>query len=96
VSKIIWIFWGMIIETKEFPSAELIEFGPQRLLRAREKDGLLVPLVGYKVSIYGASSSGLTPKVLNTVKDFWTRYFSTAGAQLISYSSECDADRQAR
>jgi hypothetical protein len=91
--KTIWIFSDMMNETKGFRMPELIELGPQGMLDRAKVNGLVVPLNGYIVYIYGASMHGLTPHAWMNVRDFWTRYFSAAGAELISYSGECDLGR---
>jgi hypothetical protein len=39
------------------------------------------------------SPSGLRPQAWVTVKKFWTLYFSAAGAELVSYSAECEVQR---
>jgi hypothetical protein len=56
VSKTIWIFSDMMNETKEFPMPELIEFGPQKVLERARTNGLLVPMNGYRVYVYGPQS----------------------------------------
>ena len=56
-------------------------------------NGLLVPLKGYKIYVYGASPNGLTPQGWLIVKNFWTMYFAAAGAELVTYSAECDVER---
>lgn len=93
VSKEIWIFSDMMNETKEFPMPELIELGPKQMLERTRQNGLVVSLKGYEVHVYGASIRGLTPKAWTTVKEFWIEYFSAAGAELASYSGECDVRR---
>jgi hypothetical protein len=93
VSKTIWIFSDMMNETNNFSMPELIELGSQRMLEHAKANGLIVPLNGYRVSIYGASTSDLTPQAWMTVKDFWTRYFAAAGADLVTYSWACEVER---
>jgi hypothetical protein len=93
VSKTIWIFSDMMNETKNFPMPALIEMGPERMLDRAKVNGLIVPLNGYKIYVHGASPSGLTPQAWFRVKDFWTRYFLAAGAELVSYSAECAMQR---
>ena len=93
VTKTIWIFSDMMNETKEFPMPELLEMGPDRMLEQAKANGLLVPLNGYKIYIYGASTSGLTPQAWSALKTFWVKYFSGTGAELVSYSAECDVQR---
>jgi len=91
--KTIWIFSDMMNETPNFPMPELIVIGPERMLERAKANGLLIPLRGYKVYVLGASPSGLTPQVWLAVKTFWTAYFRAAGAELASYSAECDVER---
>ncbi len=91
--KTIWIFSDMINETKEFPMPTLIEIGPARMLERAKTNGLLVPLNGYKIYVFGASPSGLTPEAWTTIKNFWIIYVSAAGAELVSYSAESDPQR---
>jgi len=88
-SKAIWIFSDMMNETKEFPMPTLVAMGPQRMLERAQGHGLLVPLRGYRIYIYGASPKGLTAEVWKALRDFWTIYFSASGAELVSYSAEC-------
>jgi hypothetical protein len=88
-SKTIWIFSDMMNETKEFPMPTLVAMGPQRMLERAQGHGLLVPLRGYRIYIYGASPRGLTAEVWKALRDFWTIYFSASGAELVSYSAEC-------
>jgi hypothetical protein len=91
--KTIWIFSDMMNETKDFPMPTLIALGPEQMLERAKANGLVVPLNGYKIHIYGASPSGLTPQVWITIKKFWTMYFAAAGAELVSYSAECALQR---
>jgi len=91
--KTIWIFSDMVNEAQNFPMPALIANGPERMLERVKANGLLVPLNGYKIYIDGASPSGLTPQVWLAVKKFWTLYFSAAGAELVSYSVECEIER---
>jgi hypothetical protein len=89
----IWILSDMMNETKELPMPELINKGPHEMLARAKSGGLIVPLDGYVIHIYGASTRGLTPQAWTTVKDFWVKYFSVAGADLVVYSAECDVRR---
>jgi hypothetical protein len=91
--KVTWIFSDMMNETKEFPMPELINLGPQEMLNRAKSGGLMVPLDGYVIYVYGASTSGLTPQAWTTVKEFWVKYFTAAGADLVVYSAECDVRR---
>ena len=91
--KTIWIFSDMMNETQEFPMPTLLTLGPERMLARAKENGLVVPLKGYRIYIYGASPSGLTPQEWTTLKKFWHLYFSTAGAELSGYSAESDIHR---
>jgi hypothetical protein len=91
--KTIWVFSDMVNETREFPMPALIETGPEKMLERVKANGLLIPLNGYKVYVYGASPSGLTPQAWATIKSFWVLYFQAAGAELITYAAECDVQR---
>jgi hypothetical protein len=91
--KTIWIFSDMMNETQDFPMPTLIAIGPGQMLERAKANGLLVPLNGYKIYISGASPSGLTPQAWIAIKRFWTMYFIAAGAELMSYSAECDLQR---
>lgn len=93
VSKTIWIFSDMMNETKDFPMPALIEMGPERMLDRAKANRLIVPLNGYKVYVLGASPGGLTPPQWFRVREFWTRYFLAAGAELVAYSTECNPQR---
>jgi YD repeat-containing protein len=92
-SKTIWIFSDMMNETREFPMPTLLTNGAEKMLEQVKSNGLLVPLKGYKVYVYGAAPSGLTPQAWLTIKDFWTLYFQAAGAELVTYSAECEVER---
>lgn len=80
-----WLFSDMMNETKELPMPALIALGPERLLERTKANGLVVPLEGYRIYVYGASPSGLTPQAWMTLQSFWTRYFSVAGAELMVF-----------
>jgi hypothetical protein len=92
-SKTIWIFSDMVQETGEFQMPALLAMGSEEMLDRAKKSGLLVPLNGYKIHVYGASPTGLTPQIWTAIKSFWTAYFAAAGAELVSYSAECDVQR---
>ena len=92
-AKAIWIFSDMRNETAQFAMPVLLDLGPEQLFKRVQANGLIVPLSGYKVYVYGASPSGLTPQEWETIKRFWTLYFSAAGAELVSYSAECNVER---
>ncbi len=91
--KTIWIFSDMMNETQDFPMPALIEMGADRMLEHARAKGLVVPLNGYRIYIQGASPNGLSPQAWVTVKTFWTKYFAAAGAEMVLYSTECDAHR---
>jgi hypothetical protein len=90
-SRDIWIFSDMMNETKEFALPQLVE--PERMLERAKGLNLVVPLTAYKIHIIGASPTGLTPQRWMQLRRFWESYFAAAGAELVSYSSECDASR---
>jgi hypothetical protein len=92
-SKTIWIFSDMMHETVEFPMPGLLAMGPEQMLERAKTSGLMVPLNGYKIHVYGASPAGLTPQLWTAIKSFWTAYFAAVGAELVSYSAECDTQR---
>lgn len=93
IAKTIWIFSDMMNETTDFPMPQLLEIGPERMLERAKEGGLLVPMPHYKIFIFGASPAGLSPRAWRTVKHFWTVYFRDAGAELVTYSTECDVWR---
>lgn len=93
VSKTIWIFSDMVNEAPAFPMPSLLEMGAEKMVEHAQAKGLLVPLNGYKIYVSGASPSGLTPQAWVTVKNFWTAYFAAAGAELVTYSAECELRR---
>lgn len=80
-------------ETAQFPMPILISMGPKRMLEHAKSKGLVVPLEGYRIYVYGASTKRLTPQAWTTVQQFWAMYFSAAGAELVSYSPECSVPR---
>lgn len=92
-TRTFWIFSDMLNETTEFPMPRLVEIGPERMLERAKVSGFLVPLPRYRIYIYGASTAGLAPRAWTTVKRFWELYFAAAGAELITYSAECDVHR---
>jgi hypothetical protein len=83
----------MMNETQEFSMPELIDMGPESMLERAKANSLLVPLNGYRVHVLGASPSGLSPQSWTILERFWTIYFSAAGADLRSYSVDCDVRR---
>jgi hypothetical protein len=92
-AKTVWIFSDMVNETQDFPIPTLITMGPEKMLERAKANGFIVPMNGYKIYVYGAAPSGLTPQAWLTVKSFWTAYFQAAGAELVTYSAECDVQR---
>ena len=44
--------------------------------------------------VCGASTASLTPQAWMTMKEFWWKYFVTAGADLISYSPDCETAKR--
>jgi hypothetical protein len=93
ISKTVWIFSDMVNEARQFPMPILATSGPDKMLEIAKERGLLVPMNGYKVYVYGASPRGLTPQSWAAIRDFWTIYFQAAGAELVIYSAECDVQR---
>jgi hypothetical protein len=93
VTKTIIIFSDMMNETREFNMPELLALGTDHMMERVKANGLLLDLKGYQIRIDGASPNGLTPQGWVTVKNFWTMYFAAAGAELVSYSAECDVQR---
>lgn len=94
VSKEIWIASDMMNESSSFNMPALLPTGPEAMLARAKAAGLVVPLHGYQLHVIGASPEGLTPQAWNTLRVFWTLYFREAGADLVSYSAECDASRE--
>lgn len=88
VTKDVYILSDMMNETAAFNMPALLPSGPQRVLEYAKANGLLVPLSGYRIHVFGASTAGMSPDMWNTVKSFWMVYFRAAGAELITYSSE--------
>jgi hypothetical protein len=93
VAKSIFIFSDMMNETTAFPMPQLIALGPDKMLERAKSEGLVVPLNGYNVHVFGAAMTGLTPQTWRTTREFWIKYFAMAGAQLVSYSPECNIER---
>lgn len=92
-TRTLWIFSDMMNETREFPMPALLGIGPVRMLERAKADGLVVPLPRYKIYVYGASTAGLTPRSWATIKKFWEGYFAAGGAELVTYSEECEVGR---
>lgn len=89
----IWIFSDMVNETASLPMPALVPLGAERMIDHAKQGRLLVPLKGYKIHVMGASTRGLSPEAWNTVKQFWELYFAASGAELISYSVDCNSVR---
>ena len=83
----------MMNESAAFNMPALLPTGPQEMVARAKANGLIAPLPGYKIHVLGASPAGLSPQAWNTLKAFWTLYFREAGAELVSYSAECNVDR---
>jgi hypothetical protein len=66
----------------------------EKIVERARANGLIVPLVGYRVYVIGASPAGLSPQTWNALRTFWTLYFREAGAELVSYSAECSVERE--
>jgi hypothetical protein len=92
-TKTIYILSDMRNETAQFPMPTLLSLGPEQMLERVKAKRLIVPLKEYKVYVYGVSPSGLTPQEWEAIKKFWELYFDSAGAELVSYSAECNASR---
>ncbi|GEM_PF-1614905 len=91
--RIVNIFSDMKNDSRDFSMPDLLALGPDRMLERVKGTDLLVPLPRYKVYVYGASTTGLTPRSWMTIKRFWELYFAAAGAELVTYSAECDVQR---
>ncbi len=91
--KDIYIFTDGINHTGAFNMPALIPTGADNMLIFARNNNMLVPLAGYRVHVYGASTLGLSPFAWNTIKSFWTAYFRAAGAELVIYSSEANIER---
>ncbi len=93
VPKMIWIFSDMMNETPGFPMPKLLAMGPEQMMERAKANGLMVPMNGYRIYVYGATPSDLTPQAWLAVKNFWMIYFRAAGAELVTYSAECEPQR---
>jgi hypothetical protein len=83
----------MMNESAAFEMPSLLPLGPERMLERAKANRLIVPMNGYKVYVYGATPNGLSPEAWLTIKRFWTMYFQAAGAELVTYSAECQVQR---
>ena len=83
----------MMNETPEFPMPKLLDLGTDRMLEKAKADGLVVPLRGYKIYVSGVATSGITPQEWMAIHRFWMIYFRATGADLISYSADCEVAR---
>lgn len=92
-TRTIYVFSDMMNETAQFPMPVLLSLGPEQMIERAKANRLIVPLKEYKVYVYGASPKGLTPQGWEAIKKFWELYFASAGAELVSYSAECNASR---
>jgi len=91
VSKTIWIFSDMMNESANFNMPAFLPTGPEKMIERAKANGLMVPLVGYRVYAVGASPAGLSPQAWNALRTFWTLYFRDPGAELIAHSAGCNA-----
>lgn len=89
----IWIFSDMMNETSALPMPALIATGPDKMLERVKQNGLLVPLAGYRIHVFGASTRGLSPQAWNDIKTFWTQYWQAAGVESASYSEDSSPER---
>ena len=80
-------------ETPALPMPTVIATGPEKMLDQAKKNGLIVPLQGYKIHVVGASTHGLFAQAWSAIKTFWTQYWEAAGAELMSYSEEVLPER---
>lgn len=92
IRRDIWILSDMMNETAEFNMPALVPLGPEKMLEESKGKHLLVPLTGYRIHVLGATPSGMSPPVWNSIKEFWTAYFAAAGAELVTYSVEASAN----
>ena len=83
----------MVNETVTFQMPSLLSTGPEQMIERAKANGLIIPLAGYKIYVYGATPNGLSPQAWLVVKNFWALYFKTAGAELVTYSPECEVGR---
>jgi hypothetical protein len=83
----------MMNETKEFLMPQLLEIGPGRMIERAKASGPSAPLVHYKIHIYGASATGLTPQSWIAVKRFWETCFEVAVEEWVADSPECDVQQ---
>jgi hypothetical protein len=90
----VFILSDMMNESQEFPMPALVATGSARMIEYAEQHGLIVPMNGYRIHVYGATTMGMSPQTWNIVKEFWQRYFQKAGAQLVLYSSETVVERK--
>lgn len=86
VNREIWIWSDMMNDTPTLTMPKLIALGSDELLETARQRELIVPLLGYKVRVFGASTRGLSPQEWKTVKAFWRDYFRAARAELVNYS----------
>ena len=50
-----------------------------------KNSGMMPDMRGISVYVMGVTTQGLTPKVWEGMRRFYARYFSMAGARLVSY-----------
>ena len=91
--KTIWLLSDMLNESASLNMPALLPTGSDEMIAQAKRNGLIVPLRGYKVYVIGASPAGLSPEEWNAVRMFWTLYFRQTGAELVSYSAESGVER---
>lgn len=93
-SREIVIFSDMVNAARGLSIAEMIAAGPHKVLESAKAKGLVAPLDGYRIFVYGASTSGMSPAAYQAIRTFWTLYFKAAGADLVRYSPEVPNGRE--
>ncbi len=87
------VFSDMVVEVPGFAMPALLPLGAEHMLELAKNNGLIVPLAGYRVQVYGASTTAMSPEAWNTIRAFWTMYLQAAGSELVTYSSETTVSR---
>ena len=93
VGKEVFIWSDMLNETQDFNMPALMSGGVEKMIEFAKSNGLIADLKGYRIYVYGASTSGMTPRIWETVRAFWKAYFQEAGATLVVYSTESSSQR---
>lgn len=66
-----------LVEGAQAPALQHVTFAFVLLwLEHAKANGLIVPMNGYKVYVYGATSDGLSPQAWQAMKNFWTPLLS--------------------